>query len=92
VQSSWQGSILQLFLQFVVKGEINPQLTFFNEGWFYLQGYINAKYNRCWNLHNPHLTHEVLHHPVKVGVWCAVSVRRIVGPMFLTKQLPNKYT
>jgi hypothetical protein len=38
--------------------------------------------NRYWSSHNPLLTHEVLHHPVTVGVWCAVSVR-IVGPAFV---------
>jgi hypothetical protein len=26
-------------------------------------------------------------HPVKVGVWCAVSARRIVVPLFLTEEL-----
>jgi hypothetical protein len=29
-------------------------------------------------------------HPVKVGVWCAVSARRIVGPVFFMKQLIAK--
>jgi hypothetical protein len=29
-----------------------------------------------------HRIHKVLLHPVKVGVWCAVSARRIVGPVF----------
>jgi hypothetical protein len=43
-----------------------------------------------WSSHNPHLTHEVLLHPVKVDVWCAVSARRIVGPVFLSKQLIAK--
>jgi hypothetical protein len=80
-----------LFLQSVIEGEISPQLTFFSdEAWFYLQGYINTQNNRYWSSQNPHLTHEVLLHPVKVGAWCAVSARRIVGPMFLTKQLNAK--
>jgi hypothetical protein len=57
------------FLQSVVKGEIDPQLTFFSdEAWFHLQGYISMQNNRYWSSPNPHLTHEVLLHPVKVGV------------------------
>jgi hypothetical protein len=80
------------FLQAVVECEIDPQFIFFSdEVWFHLQGYINIKNNRYWSSHDSHLSHEVLLHPVKVGVWCAVSARRIVGPVFyLTKQLIAK--
>jgi hypothetical protein len=39
---------------------------------------------------NAHITHEVPLHPVKVGVWCAVSARGIVVPVFLMKQLIAK--
>jgi hypothetical protein len=74
--SSW-------FLQSVVEVEIDPKLTFlFDEAWIHLQGYTNTQNNRYWSSQNPHLTHEVLHHPVKVGVWCAVSARRIVVSVF----------
>jgi hypothetical protein len=67
-----------------VEGEINWHLTLFSdEAWFHLQGYINTQNNRSWNLQNPHVTHEVLLHPVKVGVSFAASTRRIVGPVFL---------
>jgi hypothetical protein len=72
-----------------VKGEIDPQLTFFsNEEWFHLQGYINTQNNRYWSPQNPHLTHEASHHPVKVGVWWvrfALSARWIVGPVFFNE-------
>jgi hypothetical protein len=35
------------FLQSVVEGEIDPQLTFFSdEAWFHLQEYINTQNNR----------------------------------------------
>jgi hypothetical protein len=38
-----------------------------------MQGYMQ---NNCyWSLQNPYLTHEVLLHAVKVGVWCAVNAR-----------------
>jgi hypothetical protein len=36
------------FLQSIIEGEINLQLTFFSdEAWFDLWGYINTQNNRC---------------------------------------------
>jgi hypothetical protein len=76
------------FLQSVVKGEMDLQLALFSDKtWFHLPGYINTQNNRHWSSQNPHLTHEVLLHPVKVGVWYAVSARRIVGPVFFNKTI-----
>jgi hypothetical protein len=48
--------------------------------------YINMQNNHYWSSQNPHQTHKIQLHPVKVGVWCAVNAR-IVGSVFLTKQL-----
>jgi hypothetical protein len=63
-------------------------LTFFSdEAWFHLQGYINTQNNRYWSSQNPHLTQEGLLYPVQVGVWCAVSARRIAGPVFFNKTI-----
>jgi hypothetical protein len=74
------------FLQSVVEGGIGPQFAFFSdEAWFHLQGYINTQSNRYWSSQNPHLTHEVLLHPLKVDVWCAVSARRIVVPVLFNE-------
>jgi hypothetical protein len=76
------------FLQSVVESEVDPQLTFFsNETWFHLKGYINTRNNRWLSSQNPHLAHEVLLHPMKFGVWCAVSARRIVGPVFFNEKI-----
>jgi hypothetical protein len=70
------------FLQSVIEGEINLQLTFYSdEAWFHLQGYINVQNNRYWSSQNPHLTHRVLLQPVKVHAWYAVSSRKIVVPV-----------
>jgi hypothetical protein len=47
------------FLQSGVKGEIDPQLTFFSDkACFHLQGYKNMQNNRYWISENPHLTHK----------------------------------
>jgi hypothetical protein len=76
------------FLQSVVEGEIDPQLTFCSEeAWFHLQGYKNTQNNHYWSSQIPHLTHEVLLHPLKVGVWRAVSARRIAGPVFFNETI-----
>jgi hypothetical protein len=62
-------SFYSWLLQSVVEGEINRQLTFYiDEAFVHLQGYINTQNNRYWIPQNPHLTHEVLFHPVEVGV------------------------
>lgn len=71
------------FLQSVHNGEVDPLLTFFtDEAWFYLQGHVSTQNNRYWATENPHMIHEVPHHAAKVGVWCAVSALRIIGPIF----------
>jgi hypothetical protein len=63
-------------------------LTFFSdEAQFHLQGYINTQNNRYWSSQKPHLTHEAPLHPVTVGVWCASSARRIVGPVFFNETI-----
>jgi hypothetical protein len=46
--------------------------------------------NHYWSSQNPHLTHEILLYQVKVGVWCAVSARRIVGPVFLNERIHSR--
>jgi hypothetical protein len=62
------------FLQSVVEGEIDMQLTFFlNEAWFHLQRYINTQNNRYWSSQNPHLTHKVPLPPVIS--WCVMCCK-----------------
>jgi hypothetical protein len=41
---------------------------------------------------NPHLTQEVPLHPVKVGVWCAVSARRTIGPVFFNETMYRSFS
>jgi hypothetical protein len=62
------------FLQSVVDGEIDQQLTLFSdEAWFHLRGYIITQNNRYWTSQNPHLTHEVPPHPSES--WCLVCCK-----------------
>jgi hypothetical protein len=67
--------------------EADPRMldvTFFlDEAWFHLTSYVNSQNTRIWSKENPHAAHETPLHPVKIGVWCAVSRHRIVGPTFV---------
>lgn len=55
---------------------------FSDEVWFYLTGYINLQNYCIWSAENPHEFRETQLHPVKVGVWLAMSRQRIIGPIF----------
>lgn len=70
-------------LRSVHDGNVDPSLLFMSdEAWFHLSGYVNSQNTRYWDTENPNLVHEVPLHDAKVGVWCAVSGRRIIGPIF----------
>lgn len=57
--------------------------TFFtDEMWCHLDGYINSQNMRMWSTEKPNFVVEVPLYPQKIGVWAAVSRRRIVGPYF----------
>lgn len=59
-------------------------LTFFtDESWFYIFGYVNIQNYRTWATKNPHNFVEKDLHPLKVGIWIAISRRRIIAPIFL---------
>jgi hypothetical protein len=74
------------FLQAVHDGILDPKLTCFtDEAWFHLSWYINAQINRYWSSINPKQTFEVSLHDQKIGVWCAITASRIVGPIFFLK-------
>lgn len=53
-----------------------------DEAWFYLSGYVNSQNYRTWAAENPHTVVDTSLHPEKVGVWVAMSRRRIYGPVF----------
>ncbi|KAJ3661413.1 hypothetical protein Zmor_005808 [Zophobas morio] len=58
-------------------------LSFFSdEAWFHLNGYVNSQNYRVWSAENPFVFEERPLHSVKVGVWLAVSRRRVIGPIF----------
>ncbi|PNF39138.1 hypothetical protein B7P43_G01320 [Cryptotermes secundus] len=42
---------------------------------------MNSQNNKIWSSENPHVLHEKPLHCQKIGVRCAVSRHRIVGPI-----------
>ncbi|RWS10786.1 uncharacterized protein B4U80_09266, partial [Leptotrombidium deliense] len=67
--------------------ERNPstEIFFTDEAWFHLSGYVNSQNCRFWSADKPRKVVESPLHPQKVGVWCAISHRRIIGPIFFEK-------
>jgi hypothetical protein len=55
---------------------------FSDESWFYLDGYVNSQNMRWWSSEKPNFFKQVPLHLQKVGVWAAISRRRIIGPIF----------
>jgi hypothetical protein len=74
------------FRQFVRNGvDILEKVFVFEEAWFHLSGYVNSQNSRFWSSENPHLFHKVPLHSQKIGCWCAISRKRIVGPIFFSE-------
>ena len=65
-------------------------IFFTDEAWFYLSGYFNLKNSRLWSSDNPHSLHETPLQDKKVGVWVAISRRRIVGSIFFVNTINSE--
>ena len=79
------------FADFIRKeGDDILDITFFSdEAWFHLGGYVNSQNNRYWSTGNPHHMHESPLHQQKIGVWCAMSRKRIIGPIFFSETISS---
>jgi hypothetical protein len=78
-------------LGYVHDGIVNPELLFFSdEAWLHLSGYVNTQNNRFWSSENPHQLHEHPLHDIKVGAWCAVTSKRIIGPVFYNETINSQ--
>lgn len=67
----------------ITDGELDPTRYFMSdEAWFHLSGHVNSQNTRYWSVENPHVLHESPLHDEKIGLWCAISGHRIVGPIF----------
>ncbi|KAI8123095.1 hypothetical protein CVS40_6188 [Lucilia cuprina] len=53
-----------------------------DEAHFHLNGYVNKQNSRFWGVENP----QIIHHPLKVTVWCAIWSGGIIGPYFFENE------
>lgn len=70
------------FNQNLNKDDVLDKTFFSDEAWFHLSGYVNSQNYRTWATENPNQFVETNLHPIKVGIWVAMSRRRIIGPIF----------
>jgi hypothetical protein len=66
-------------------------VTFFSdEALFHLTNYVNTQNTHIWSAENTYIAHETPLHPVKIGVWCAVSRRGIVWSIFFENPINSE--
>ena len=68
--------------QVTYEGEELDNWFWTDEAWFHLDGYVNSQNSRIWSTCNPHEVRQKQLHPRKIGVWCAVSRKRIFCTFF----------
>ncbi len=62
--------------------------TFFSgKAWFHLLGYVISQNYNIWSPNNLQIFEETLLHPIKVGIWCAISKYRVAGSIFILMKL-----
>jgi hypothetical protein len=64
---------------------------FSDEAWFHLNGYVNSQNCRFWCAENPHLIEESPLHSQKLGVWAAMSAKRVFILFFNTTVTSEVY-
>lgn len=57
-------------------------LLFSDEATFHISGKVNRHNCRIWGTENPNETVEHERDSLKVNVWCALGINRIIGPYF----------
>lgn len=65
-------------------------MFFTDEAWLHLSGYINSQNFRIWSTENPHQYIESPLHPLKIGIWIAISRTRIIGPIFFHETIDSE--
>jgi hypothetical protein len=81
------------FTNFITQnGQGILDVTFYtNEVWFHLSGHVNTKNTCLWCTENPHAIVEEPVHSDKIGIWVAISRRRIICPIFFTETINSEY-
>jgi hypothetical protein len=80
----------QWFLNHLNNNDILDKIFFSGESWFHFSGVVNSQNMRSLHAENPHEFIETSLHPQKIGVWLAVSRRRIFEPIFFNGTINAK--
>lgn len=63
------------------------RIWFSDEAHFWLAGYVNKQNYRFWARENPRIFETTTLKPQRITVWCAISERGIIGPVFLDQNV-----
>ncbi len=66
-------------------------MYFSDEAWIHLDGYVNSHNYRIWSEDNPHAFIETDLHPRKIEVWCGISRKRVIGPLFIDSTINSPH-
>lgn len=69
--------------RWIDRNKLDPNKVWFSdECHFWLNGYVNKQNHRFWASENPRIIQTTRMKPERVTVWCAMSAKGIIGPMF----------
>lgn len=72
-----------LFFNTYLNDAVVLDKTFFTDkAWFHFNVHIKSQNMRMCVTEYRHFDRETTLHPVKIGIWCAMSRRKIIGPIF----------
>lgn len=63
------------------------RIWFSDEAHFWLTGYVNKQNYRFWANENPRVFETTSMKPQRITVWCAISEKGIIGPVFLDQTI-----
>jgi transposase len=86
------GLRLQYCYKLLNNFDIALKTFFSDESWVHLSGYINRQNTRDWRMkgEGPTKFLECPLHSEKIGVWCAMSSDRIIGPIFFENAINSE--
>lgn len=69
-------------LKNVHSGLVDHQLLFVTDkAYFHFKGYVNCQNTWIWSDENPWTVHQIPLYDMKIGAWCAINARWIIGPV-----------
>ncbi len=84
----WHVAYCQWLERFAHRGASRFDNVYFSDkAWVHLDGYINSQNYRLWCCENPHAFVESGLHSLKIGIWCGLSRRKIIGSIFFEQSI-----